>query len=167
MNVKGSIPANTTVTPSNQRVSFRRSFKVRSMASKQWRCWAEASFQMINEVFLNRAARSLWVDIGHMLSKWISMEIFNLKCDVRPPSRRIAAMSKEATERAMSPKERALARSKFSTKVLPVPSDSSMKNRPLFSSDWTTDVIKSRITFCSELAFRYPCCHLAFNSTLS
>ena len=121
MSVKGALPANTTVIPPNQRGSFRRSFNVQLSASKQWRCCAGASSQMINEVLLNRAASSLWAGIGHMLSEWISIGILNLECEVRPPSRRIAVMPEDATERAIAPEARILARSKFLINVLLVP----------------------------------------------
>src|SRR5579859_1207498 len=100
------VPPNTIVMPPNQFSEFRRSLKVRSTASKQYRCCAGASSQTISFVRRMRSASDVWAFMSQILSCWMSRGILNHECAVLPPSRRRDAIPDEATARAIPPAER-------------------------------------------------------------
>ena len=144
-------PAKTTGTPPNHILFLRRSFKVRSTASKQCRCWAETSSQMIKAVQRRSSARVLWAEMAHTLSGWMSIGIRNLEWEVCPLWSKIEAMPDEATARAIREFPRIQFSNRFSTNVFPVPPGPSIKNSPP-RSDAMADWIVSRINFCSTFA---------------
>ena len=160
------IPDSTTEMPPNQVSTFVMSLIVRSTASKQWRCYAGASSQMISLVSLIKSARADQRLIAARLSCQISKGILNLECNVRLLARRIEAISEKATARATWWRERTRANIKFSTKVLLVSSSLSMKNRPPQLAS-TAAMIVSIIHFYSGVIREQLVSHLSRSYRMS
>jgi hypothetical protein len=123
-----SPPKTTTLPPNGEYGRYMMSRQVRSIASTQCQCYAEASSQTINFVSQSNLAELFYTSTEHIKSLLMAIRILKTECEVHPPSNRRAAMREEATLMAMCPSRRIDANNTLYTKVLPDPPKPSRKN---------------------------------------
>ncbi|GAA0158116.1 hypothetical protein LIER_15222 [Lithospermum erythrorhizon] len=85
---------------------------------------------MIILEFLISSALLLWKDIWHLLPGFVSIDILNLECAVRPPKNSEEAILDDATIIPIKPFDLICASSTLYKKFFPVPPGPSRKNAP-------------------------------------
>ena len=141
----------TTIPPNGLSSRLLMSRNIRSTACMQNLCCIGASSessQTSKVVSFIKSPRCVPFRTLQTVVASISMGILNRECAVLPPSSRVAAIPEEATARAIFPVDLTLARTVFSTNVLPLPPHPSRKNTPP-SPESTASAIAVDAVSCS------------------
>ena len=120
----------TTMPPNNLSGCPLMSWNIQSTACMQNLCCIGASSQNSSSVSLIRSPRCVPFRTLQTVIASMLMGILKREWAVWPPSSKVAAMPEDATARAIFLVDLTLAKTVFSTKVLPLPPHPSKKNKP-------------------------------------